>query len=78
MKEVYVVMYYFSDGGGRIVRCHSVHSTEAGALRAVERDRQYFVDGMGYHEKVAVRGAFVVERGDITIEESVVKREVYD
>lgn len=76
--EVYVVMYYFSDSGGRIVRCHSVHSTEAGALKMVERDRRYFVEGMEYCEKVAIRGAFVVGRGDITIEESIVKREVYD
>lgn len=77
-QEVYVVMYYFSDSGGRIVRCHSVHSTEAGALGVVEHDRKYFVEGMGYREKIAVRGVFVVGRGDITIEESIVKREVCD
>lgn len=76
--EVYVVMYYFSDGSGRFVRCHSVHFTEAGALKVIEHDRSYFVNGMGYREKIAIRGAFVVGRGDITIEESIVKREVYD
>ena len=74
--EVYMVMYRHSDGSGVIARCRSVHGTEEGAMAELRSDFLYYTKGLEYGVYSDIYGSFCVRRGDSSIEESVIRREV--
>ena len=74
--EVFIVMYRHKDSAGEISRCRTVHDTESGAMAALRSDLLYYSKGLEYAVYIDIYGAFCVSRGDTTIEESVIRREV--